>query len=183
MSLRNKIVGLKEILSFDNWLNIILQTVFKPKANVFIYNLNGKEFILNKKAGDIPGFRSIITSNEYRPYLNELKFIDSITLVDLGANIGGFPVLLDSMNIKIKKLIAVEFNTNTFYRLSINISNNFNCEYHLLNRAIVGYERSVPAIDSLGGTSNNIYSNEINLKNCSQIMGNTFVYLVVYAIV
>ncbi len=167
MNLRNKLTGLKEILKFDNWFSIIIQTLFNPNSRLFIYKLNGKEYLINKIGGDISGFRTIITNDEYKPIINKLKSIKQATLLDLGANVGGFAALLDSMDIQIKKIVAVEYNPNTFYRLGLNISNNFECEYHLLNKAVVGYERDINKNISLGGTGDNIYENTIvvNKKN------------------
>lgn len=175
MRLRNKLRGLKEVLIFENRLGIIIQTLFNPKNKLFIYKINNKEYLLNKNGGDIPGFRCIITSNEYRPFINELKNIGQISILDIGANVGGFIALLDSMNIKFKKIVAVEFNPNTFYRLGVNISNNFNCEYHLLNKAVVGYDRAISKNFTLGGTGDSIYANNLSSdKTNKTIPGITF---------
>lgn len=175
MNLKNKLTGLKEIVKFDNWVSIIFRTLFKPHSQLFIYKLKGKEYLINKNAGDVPGFRSILASNEYRPFINELKNIGQISLLDLGANVGGFIALLDSMNIKLKKIVAVEYNPNTFYRLGVNISNNFNCEYHLLNKAVVGYDRAISKNFTLGGTGDSIYENNLSSDGTNKtIPGITF---------
>ncbi len=175
MNLKNKLIGFIEILKFDNWLSIIFQTLFKPWSKLFVYKLKKKEYLLNKTSGDIPGFRAIISSNEYKPFLNLFKNFKQITLLDLGANVGGFPVLLDSMNIKIKKLVAVEYNPNTFYRLGINISSNFNYEYYLLNKAVVGYDRNISKNITMGGTGDSIYDNTKTNSSVNKIIpGITF---------
>lgn len=73
MNIRNKVTGFFEILKFNNWLAIIMQTVFRPHSQLFIYRVDGNEYVLNKSAGNIPVFRSIVKSNEYRPIIGELK--------------------------------------------------------------------------------------------------------------
>lgn len=172
MNLKNKLTGLREILKFENWLSIILKTIFQAKSQLFIYKLNGKEFLINKKAGDVPGFRSIIASNEYKPLLNHIKNIENINVIDLGANVGGFICLLDSMKIKVKKLIAVEYNSNTFYRLGINITTNFKFESYLINKAVVGFERDITKKITIGGTGDSIFvtDNEV-IGNKQTIQG------------
>lgn len=166
MNLKNKINGLREILKFDNWFANILKTLFQPQSQLFIYKLNGKEFLINKKAGDVPGFRSIVASNEYKPFLIKIKSLNNISVIDLGANVGGFICLLDSMKIKIKKLIAVEYNINTFYRLGINITTNFNFESYLINKAVVGFERDIIKKINLGGTGDSIFATD------NEVIGN-----------
>ena len=169
MNIRNKITGLFEIFRFDNWLPIILKSIFKPNSNLYLYIFKGKEYLLNKSGGDIPGFRTLLTSNEYKPFIKNLKLDESITLLDLGANVGVFPTLLSNFGFKIKKYVAVEYNTKTYYRLGVNITSNYDFDYRLLNMAVVGYARSVPASNTMGNTGENIFK-ENTKSESKQVM-------------
>ena len=46
-------------------------------------------------------------------------------VLDLGANNGGFPLLLHTSGIELKKVVSVEFNPRTFARLNFNLTRIF----------------------------------------------------------
>lgn len=155
-----KLAGLREVLSFDNrWHLLVSKAIFREQLN--IYRLGGVVFIEDRTAGDANGARHLLVSDMYRRFVCALDLPPSITLVDLGASNGGFPLLLKSMGFKIGRIIAVEMNPATFKRMRFNVELNFDCDLTLLNAAIGDQIGSVELSVGQGSTGDSIFR-----KNC-----------------
>src|SRR4051812_3008314 len=107
MSLANKIRGLKEVWAFDNRLWLIITKIFFRRENLQIYRYNGVEILVDHAGGDNNGAREVLTSPMYRRFLPQMKLDSPANVLDLGANNGGFPLLLHTSGIKLKKVVSV----------------------------------------------------------------------------
>lgn len=180
MTLRNKINGIKEIWQFDNRIHLLLSRLFFSKETINIYYYKGLEILVDHSAGDSNGAREVLTSDMYRKYLKKMKLVKPLNFLDLGANNGGFALLLKSENIEINKFVCVEFNPKTFSRLRFNIERNFSDRFKILNVAICGKSKLLNVNFGEQSTSDSIFQNATNNKNgTQQIEGVTFdrVYL------
>jgi len=129
MSISTRITGFRAMMKFDNrWQLVFNRLLFKSKLD--IYYLNECKILIDYEGGDAAGTRDCLVSNMYRQYLPSMKLGESISVLDVGANGGGFPLLLKLEGYSISKLICVEMNPNTFNRLFYNVHANFrdNCE-------------------------------------------------------
>ncbi len=134
-SIRTKLAGLREVLSFDNrWHLVVSKAIFRERLNV--YRLGSLVFVEDHAGGDANGARHLLISDMYRRFLRKLDLPPRLTLVDLGASNGGFPMLLSSLGFAFERIIAVEMNPSTFRRMRFNIEMNFNCELTLVNAAV-----------------------------------------------
>lgn len=157
MWVTNKIRGLKEIWQFENrWYLALTRTLFS-KESVSIYRYKGLEILIDHSAGDANGAREVLTSEMYRQFLPQIGKERKINVLDLGANNGGFPLLLKSEGFFIKKVVSVELNPNTFSRLNFNLERNFREEAIPLNCAVCGTRRPITINLGSGGASDNIY--------------------------
>jgi FkbM family methyltransferase len=173
MGLTNKINGIKEIWQFDNRWQLVFTRLFFPGEKINIYRYKGLEILEDHFAGDANGARALLTSPMYRQYLAEMELRAPLNVIDMGANNGGFPVLLKSEGLEIKKLVCVEMNPNTFSRLRFNIERNFECEQKLINGAVCGEHRTIDVALSEGSTRHNIYERNSN-GQALQVQGYTF---------
>lgn len=159
MSFENKIRGLKEVWQFDNRLWLILTKMFFPREKLHIYRFNGMDILIDHSAGDANGAREILTSPMYRRFLPQMKFDDAINVLDLGANNGGFPLLLQAAGISLKKVVSVELNPKTFMRLRFNLERNLPCEVVALNAALCGEAGFLKVALGAGSVADSIYEN------------------------
>lgn len=175
MILGNKIRGLKEVWAFDNRLWLAFTKLFFPKENLQVYRYNGIEILTDRKGGDGNGAREILTSPMYRRYLPSLKLGGPANVLDLGANNGGFPLLLLASGIELKKVVSVEFNPQTFVRLHFNLTRNLACTVEPVNAALCGHERTINVSLGKGSVSDSIYQENSGPETRSySISGRTF---------
>lgn len=175
MSLATKLRGAKEVWQFDNRLWLLFTKTFFPREKLHIYRYKNLEVLTDHAAGDANGAREILTSPMYRRYLPQMKFDKPVNLLDLGANNGGFPLLLQTEGINLKKVVSVEFNPQTYSRLRFNLERNLDCQIAALNLAVCGESTTLEIKLGTGSVSNNIY--EANVQGNSQtyqIKGETF---------
>ncbi len=164
MSLGNKIRGLKEVWAFDNRLWLAFTKTFFRSENLQIYRYKGVEILVDHAGGDSNGAREVLTSPMYSRFLPRMKLDGPINVLDLGANNGGFPILLHTCGIKLKKLVSVEFNPRTFARLHFNLTRNLPGEVVPVNAALCGENRIIEVSLGNGGVSDSIYENTPNAE-------------------
>lgn len=157
MGLSEKIQGIRELWQFDNRFELIFERLFKPRKTTLTYKYKGLKFITDHTAGDANGARALLTSDMYRAYLGMMELPEKLTVLDIGANNGGFPLLLRSEGYLIGKLLSIELNPATFERLKQNIELNFGVEAECLNAAVCGESRVIEFAEGAAGTADNIY--------------------------
>lgn len=174
MSFSSKINGFKEMWQFDNRWHLIFSRLFFHSQHLLFYKYKNIEFVTDHFAGEANGALEVVSTNMYRDFLPLMNLKGKINLLDLGANNGGFPLLLKSEGIEIEKLVCVELNPKTFSRLQFNISRNFDDRYTVLNSAITGTKRSIEILLGRGGVNNNIYENDCSDGTLVKFEGKTF---------
>lgn len=176
MSLQSKVRGLKEVWQFDNRLWLTVSKTFFPQERLHIYRYKGLEILADHAAGDENGAREVLTSPMYRRFFPEMKFGGAINVLDLGANNGGFPLLLQTSGFALKKVVSVELNPKTFVRLRFNLERNLPGEVVALNAAVCGEDRQLEVALGEGGVSDSIYGDDAkdNGAPVCKIQGLTF---------
>ncbi|MCA1590858.1 MAG: FkbM family methyltransferase [Acidobacteria bacterium] len=170
----NKLRGFREMWQFDNRLQLIANRIIFPREPLQIYRLGKLDILMDYDSGDANGARAVLTSDMYRKYLGRIFPKKGVTVFDIGANNGGFPLLLAAENFEINKVVSVELSPLTFSRLKFNLDRNFLTRSTAVNCAITGESREVgftPGKD--GSVSDNIYNIEAN-GSFFQIAGRTF---------
>jgi FkbM family methyltransferase len=157
MTIKSKVEGIRAIWRFDNrWELLLSRTVFR-NDNLNIYRIKGMEILVDHGAGDPNGARHVLVSPMYQQFLSRMDLKGSLNVLDLGANGGGFPLLLHANRIGLNKLACVELNPNTFLRMRFNIERNLKCEFTGLNAAICGERRPIEIQLGSGSTGDSIY--------------------------
>ncbi len=114
--------------------------------------------MIDHSSGDVNGARDVLTSDMYRRYLNKLDRNKNITVLDLGANNGGFPLLLKPEKFILEKILCVELNPQTFTRLRFNLEKNFKNNFTALNLAVSGTKREINISLGNSGAGDSIYA-------------------------
>ena len=174
MSLTSKLNGIKQIWQFDNRWQLLLTRTFFPGENLNVYKYKGLEFLTDHQNGEANGARELLTTEMYREFLSKMKLPTSINVLDLGANNGGFPLLLISENFRFNKLVCVELNPHTFSRMKFNIERNSDCKFYPLNAAVCGENKIFDLTLGNGGTADNIYNTKSKDGINYYIQGRTF---------
>lgn len=175
MGLRNKLRGIREIMQFDNRWQLLASRLFTPGRTSLLYRYRGLEFLTDHAAGDANGAREVLTSDMYRRYLPKMDLAGPLNVLDIGANNGGFPLLLAAEGYEVGRAVCVELNPRTFERLAFNLERNFGGRAEAINAAVCGEERKIDFASGTGSTSDNIYGRNADSRHeAISVAGRTF---------
>lgn len=155
-TLANKLRGFREILYFDNRLQLVFSNMPFVNQSLQIYRKGNLTMLSDKSRGDSNGLRSLFTSEMYRQFFAEMNLASTISLLDLGANIGGFPLMLKHFGYDPLRYVGVEMHPHTYMRLCINITTNLSCRTTLLNRAVSNTDGCIKVRFTRGGTGESL---------------------------
>ena len=162
MSLGSKIQGLRAMLSFDNYWQLVLSRLLFRRTSLVVYRKKGCEFVVDQHAGDVCGIRALLTTRMYSRFLSHLASLQSkpLKVFDLGSHVGGFPILLHLHGFTIHRLSCVELNPSTYARMCFNIANNLKCEFVPFQGAVCAERKKLSLHLGKGSTSDSIYASE-----------------------
>jgi FkbM family methyltransferase len=160
MSIRNNIQGLKAILIFDNWPMLVLERLLHRRAGLVIYRKKGMEILIDHLGGDCNGTRAVLTTDMYSKYLGNFVLNGPVRVLDLGANGGGFPLMLRVAGIPVDRAVCVEMNPLTYERLRLNLANNLGPAGVAINAAVCGMpvQSEILLRPSRGGAGEGIHT-------------------------
>lgn len=135
MTLSTFVRDLRAIWAFDNrWFLLaerFSELVFRHPLSLSIYQTGNMEILMDKSAGDQSGARYAITSPMYKQYLPYIlgklppeTRQTGLVVWDIGANVGGFSLMLALQKVVLKRVVAVEMHPRTFVRLRQNLEKN-----------------------------------------------------------
>ena len=135
---RNKLQGFANLLAFDNWAALTFCRLFDRRTGCTVYRRQGLEILVDHLGGDENGTRQCIVSGMYRAFLPFLRISQPARVLDLGANGGGFPLMLKLEGIQLAQVVCVEMNPVTFSRLAFNLATNIGSIAIPINAAVTG---------------------------------------------
>jgi hypothetical protein len=91
--IRGKIYGFRALIAFDNWPSLLLQRVFLREYPVF-YRKGAVTFLADHSACDQEGLCMCFTTDMYSRFFSHFPRSRQLAVLDLGANSGGFGLLL-----------------------------------------------------------------------------------------
>jgi FkbM family methyltransferase len=159
MRIAQKLSGLKALLQFDNWPMLILARTFDRPTGLITYRKGPLEILVDHHGGDENGTRACLVSDMYRKHLSTLGTARPLSVLDLGANGGGFPLLLLLDGFEVAHAVCVEMNPSTALRLRVNLDTNLNGHAIGINAAVCGAaeEPEILLERSRGSTGLSIY--------------------------
>ncbi len=161
MSIQSKFRGFKEVWQFENRFGLVLTKLFSSEQ-LHVYRFKGMDILIDHAAGDANGAREVLTSPMYKRFFPLMKFDKPINVLDLGANNGGFPLLLQANNISLQKVVSLELNPKTFSRLRFNLERNLHCDLNVINAALCGQNKMLNLSLGSGSVSDSIYADSEN---------------------
>ena len=155
--LANKLEGLRQVWAFDNRWQLLLYRLLFPHERLSIYRLGDLEILVDHAAGDANGAREVLTTSMYTEHLARLQVSAPVNVLDLGANNGGFALLLKHLGIPVERIVCVELNPRTCMRLQFNLDRNIDAPHEVLNAAVCARSGSLAIHVGAGDVGDNIY--------------------------
>lgn len=159
MSLTDKIRKLRDLLKFDNALQLLLNRTFFGSTSLTVYRYKGVTALVDHALGDQDGVKSCLVPGLYDPFLEAMRphLTVPVSFLDLGANTGGFPLTLLAHGLPIRKGVSVELNPRTCTRLAVNLAQNgLSGSVQIVNAAICGAGGELSVRLSEGSVSDSI---------------------------
>jgi FkbM family methyltransferase len=159
MFIRNRLAGFRAVMAFDNWPMLLLGRLFDRGTAFVIYRKKGLNILVDHHGGDAAGTRGCIVGDMYRRYLPSLGLSGPLRVIDLGANGGGFPLLLRLEGVEFAALVCVEMNPLTFQRMRLNVAANVGPAAVAINAAACGEGQPAEIFltPTRGGTGESMY--------------------------
>jgi FkbM family methyltransferase len=158
-ALLSRLGGIGEILRFDNRFQLLYQRLLQKHQRLAVYRLGDIEAVVDIAGGDLLSVRACLASPMYRALLAQVDLPSSLTVVDLGANSGGFPLLLLSLGYQLESLLCVELNPRTAVRLRYNLQGNLplTARWQVREAAIIGKSRRLKVHLGRGSAGDSVY--------------------------
>lgn len=157
MSIKSKLEGIRAIWRFDNkWELLLSRTLFRSR-HLTVYRFGGMEILVDHGGDDPSSVRHVLASSMYQQFLGHIKVPGPLNVLDLGAGVGGFSLLLHAKGFRLNRLTCVEINPNTFSRMRFNIERNLECAFTGVQAAVCGNRRPLEIVLGRGGSGDSIY--------------------------
>jgi FkbM family methyltransferase len=159
MDWAGKWVGLRRLFHFENWVQLLANRLMFSRTKSVIHRVDGMEILMDYSVGEQNGTGSCVAHMSYAAFVQsfDIPRKHALKILDLGANGGGFPLMLRRMGYKFANLVAVEMNQRTFGRLSFNILRNLDGRISLINGAICERNGVMELPECAGGIGDSIY--------------------------
>ena len=164
MSIKTKIAGARAVMAFDNWPALLLGRLLYRKTGLVVYCKNHLEILVDHRGGDEAGTRECIVGHMYRKYVPQFKLQEPAYVLDVGANGGGFPLMLMLEGVKLASVVCVEMNPATYSRLLVNLQSNIGPFAVAVNAAVCGNDTGPEILlaASRGSTGYSINENTVS---------------------
>jgi FkbM family methyltransferase len=159
MGVRQKLGGMGALLKFDNWPMLLLGRMFDRQTGLVTYRKGRYEILIDHHGGDENGTRACLVTDMYQKLLSRIATRGAVRVLDLGANGGGFPLMLVLNGVEVEQVVCVEMNPQTCLRLQVNLATNLDGRATGLNAAVCATdsEEGIRLERSRGSTSLSMY--------------------------
>jgi FkbM family methyltransferase len=165
---------IRSLIAFDNWAELLLQRLFFRRNKLQVHRIAAMHILVDHRGADAGSIRTCIGTSLYRPFILAARLPRSVRVLDLGANVGGFSLLLASLGHQFERLVCVEMHPLTAERLRFNIKTNIHLASEVVNAAVCGHSRTINLELGHGSTGDNIYRGSPRGGTQYAIDGRTF---------
>lgn len=138
MSIKTKVAGVRAIMAFDNWPMLLLSRMLYRNRGMVVYCKDRLQILVDHAGGDENGTRECIVGDMYRRYVPLFQLAGPANVLDIGANGGGFPLMLALEHVRLASVVSVEMNPATYSRLHVNLLSNIGPSAVAINAAVCG---------------------------------------------
>ena len=156
LSIRKHALNFLQICAFDNWAEMLVQRIFFRRTQVQVHRLGKIQAVVDHRGADAGSIRTCLCTPMYTQFLDNVQLPRSISVLDIGANVGGFTLLLAHRGHHMRKVVCVELNPNTYERLRFNVLTNVGLHCHIVNGALWRSEGTLSVQLGIGSTSDSI---------------------------
>lgn len=146
---------LRRFRGFSNSTELLLGRLLFRQTSVQVHRVGEKHMIVDHRCSDAGSIRGCVSDTMYSALLDRVDLPKSLSVLDIGANVGGFPFLLHARGHALKQLTCVELNPNTFVRLHFNILTNWP-QATVLNQAITSEQGTLTISLGRGDTGDSL---------------------------
>jgi FkbM family methyltransferase len=154
----DKLRAVWENRRFDNALQLFLDRLVGRATGLTVYRMGEYRILVDHRGEDQVGTRLCLIDGVYAGLLAKVKLPKDLSMLDLGANGGGFALLLGAMGHDFTRLVCVEMNPNTCARLAFNIGSNLGRQHLVLNAAVAAAAGELERAFTLGSVSERVDS-------------------------
>jgi FkbM family methyltransferase len=160
MGISQKLAGFRALMKFDNWPMLVLARAFDRETGLVTYRKGAHEILIDHRGGDENGTRACLVTDMYLKHLSRIATNGAVRVLDLGANGGGFPLMLVLNGFNVEQAVCVEMNPHTCLRLLVNLATNLDGKATGLNAAICASysDEGIQVERSRGSTSQSMYA-------------------------
>jgi FkbM family methyltransferase len=145
---QRKLTGIRLLWHFDNRWTLIADRLLRPGGSVSTYRYGQLRIEVDHAAGDANGVREVFATPMYRDLLATTDLDGSVRVLDIGAHIGSFTLLLVALGFDVTGATCVEMNAHTAARLRRNLETNLPGRANAIRAAVCG--DGIDRIVSLG---------------------------------
>lgn len=175
MSVASKLAAVRQIWQFDNRWQLLAARFLFRRDPIAIYRMGSLQFAVDHTAGDSSGAPDVLTSPMYVDHLAHLRAVQPATVLDIGANAGGFPLFLAHHGIALARVVSVELNPRTCIRLRFNLERNLRCPVTVVNAGLCGTTRPLELRLGEGSVADSLYGASFNATGAiTTVEGLTF---------
>ncbi len=157
MSLTTRMAGLRAMMRFDNRWQLIFNRLFF-NSTIMVYRYKNCKILVDHDGGDATGVRKCLSTDMYRQFIPLMKLDHPLTILDCGANTGGFPLLFHTEGFALAKIVGVEMNPYTCTRLRYNLFTNLEVEIICLNAVVEDTTRVHSLCFGQGSTGDSLFN-------------------------
>ena len=176
----NRLERIKVYFQFDNYIEIFLGRVFFRKSSLKVLRIGDIQAVVDHRGADTASICHCLGTDAYKQFLSLIDLSGSLNIADIGANVGGFSLLLKYLNCEINNLICIEMNPNTFARLQMNIRTNFGPEAKVVNAAMCAHTTEFQLELGTGFTNDSIHRGTLQRSGLHThvVKGDTFDHII-----
>lgn len=161
--IKQRLGELKFWSRFPNFVDIFTRSISSKYGFVGLYDLPTGPVIVDRFASDPNGIWACLYWWEYEACLKAIEPIiqNKVSVLDCGANIGGFGLLLAGRGVDIQEYHAVEMNPRTCGRLAFNLTNwRGLAPAKVMNAAVSNHSGTVAISDVFGSDSQSLFQSQ-----------------------
>jgi len=175
MNLSSKVSGLRQIWHFDNRWHLLVSRLLFRREEILIYRKGSLRLLVDHSAGDPSGAPEVFATPMYADHLGTMPKGRALNVLDIGANVGGFPLFLATHGVSLRKVVSVELNPRTCIRLQFNLERNLKCTTRVINAGLCGRPRPLQLPLGEGSVADSLYAASFNASGVLvDVAGRTF---------